>query len=231
MSDRYRILVVEDEEDIAEFLAMEFEYEGYAVTTALDGREGLKLALEKSWDIILLDVMLPHMSGMEVCRRIRAVSQVPIIMLTARGSVPDRVAGLDAGADDYLQKPFAIEELLARIRVLLRRSHGPAHESPLLTCADLSLNPATREVERQGKSIHLTAREFDLLETFMRHPNQVLTRDQLLEQVWGYDYSGETNIVDVYVRYVRQKIDVPFDFPLIHTVRGVGYILKGSGGQ
>ncbi|CAM3934483.1 response regulator transcription factor [Alicyclobacillus pomorum] len=228
MNEPHRILVVEDEEDIAEFLAMEFEYEGYKVTKAFDGREGLKLALEQKWDIILLDVMLPEMNGMEVCRRVRAVSNVPIIMLTARGSVPDRVAGLDAGADDYLQKPFAIEELLARIRVLLRRNRASIAEQKTLTVQDLTMNTATREVFRQQKPITLTAREFDLLEMFMRNPNQVLSRDLLLERVWGYDYKGETNIVDVYVRYLRQKIDVPFDPPLIHTVRGVGYMLKGA---
>ncbi len=228
MSEPYRILVVEDEEDIADFLAMEFEYEGYKVTKAFNGREGLKLALEQKWDIILLDVMLPEMNGMEVCRRVRAVSNVPIIMLTARGSVPDRVAGLDAGADDYLQKPFAIEELLARIRVLLRRNRASAAEQKTLTVQDLTMNTATREVFRQQTPITLTAREFDLLEMFMRNPNQVLSRDLLLERVWGYDYKGETNIVDVYVRYLRQKIDVPFDPPLIHTVRGVGYMLKGA---
>jgi two-component system response regulator ArlR len=228
MNEPHRILVVEDEEDIAEFLAMEFEYEGYKVTKAFDGREGLKLALEQKWDIILLDVMLPEMNGMEVCRRVRAVSNVPIIMLTARGSVPDRVAGLDAGADDYLQKPFAIEELLARIRVLLRRNRASIAEQKTLTVQDLTMNTATREVFRQQKPITLTAREFDLLEMFMRNPNQVLSRDLLLERVWGYDYKGETNIVDVYVRYLRQKIDVSFDPPLIHTVRGVGYMLKGA---
>jgi DNA-binding response OmpR family regulator len=228
MSEPYRILVVEDEEDIADFLAMEFEYEGYKVTKAFNGREGLKLALEQKWDIILLDVMLPEMNGMEVCRRVRAVSNVPIIMLTARGSVPDRVAGLDAGADDYLQKPFAIEELLARIRGLLRRNRASAAEQKTLTVQDLTMNTATREVFRQQAPVTLTAREFDLLEMFMRNPNQVLSRDLLLERVWGYDYKGETNIVDVYVRYLRQKIDVPFDPPLIHTVRGVGYMLKGA---
>lgn len=226
MDGTARILVVEDERDIADFLALEFEYEGYQVVKAFDGREGLNLALGDDWDIILLDVMLPHISGMEICRRVRAVSDVPIIILTARGSVPERVAGLDAGADDYLQKPFAIEELLARIRVLLRRQK-PLDEKPKpLHVGDLTLSSATREVHREGVSISLTTREFDLLEFLMRHANQVLTRDLILEQVWGYTYLGDTNVVDVYIRYLRQKVDAPFAFTMLQTVRGVGYVLR-----
>ncbi|MCL6549268.1 MAG: response regulator transcription factor, partial [Alicyclobacillus sp.] len=168
----------------------------------------------------------PELSGMEVCRRIRAASQVPIIMLTARQSIPDRVAGLDAGADDYLPKPFAIEELLARIRVHLRRAKSASEEEDDLRAGDLVMHLSTREVERAGKLITLTAREFELLELFVRNKNRVLPRETILEKVWGYDFSGQTNVVDVYVRYLRNKIDVPFDKPLIHTVRGVGYMLK-----
>lgn len=228
VSEAYQILVVENEEDIADFISLEFEYEGYQVTKALSGREGLNMALEKNWDLILLDIMLPGMNGMEICRRVRAVSDVPIIMLTARGAVSERVAGLDAGADDYLLKPFAIEELLARIRVLLRRNHSGS-EDTVFTVMDLTLNTATHEVFRGGKAISLTAREFELLEMFLRNQNHVLSRDLILEKVWGYAYKGDTNVVDVYVRYLRQKIDVPFDPPLIQTLRGVGYLIKDVG--
>lgn len=226
MSEPYQILVVEDEEDIADFIALEFEYEGYQVTKALNGRDGLTIALRQEWDLVLLDVMLPGMNGMEICRRIRAVSRVPIIMLTARGTVPERVAGLDAGADDYLLKPFAIEELLARVRVLLRRNHTGT-EDTVFSLMDLTLNTATHEVFRAGTLISLTAREFELLEIFLRNQNHVLSRDIILEKVWGYEYKGDTNVVDVYVRYLRQKVDIPFHPPLIHTVRGVGYTMKG----
>ncbi|RIV20166.1 DNA-binding response regulator [Alicyclobacillaceae bacterium I2511] len=228
MPQPQKILVVEDERDIAEFLTLELEHEGYVTAIAADGYEGLRMAEEDSRDLILLDIMLPGISGMEVCRRIRGFSDVPIIMLTARQSVPERVAGLDSGADDYVPKPFAIEELLARIRVLLRRNQRSQTQAEVLTVADLKINTATREVTRDNQSITLTAREFDLLETFARHKNHVLTREQIMEQVWGYDFVGETNVVDVYVRYLRNKMDVPFGDPLLHTVRGVGYILKGN---
>jgi len=224
---RPKILIVEDEADIAGFIRLELEHEGYEVTCSEDGRKALQKAMEEPWDLILLDIMLPEMSGMEICRRVRAQSDVPIIMLTARHTVPDRVAGLDSGADDYIVKPFAIEEVLARVRALIRR-HSPTGKTERLQIEDLTLDSATREVFRGDTAIHLTAREFDLLEVFMRNSNHVLTRQQLLELVWGYDFAGETNVVDVYVRYVRNKIDVPFDPPLIHTVRGVGYILKTS---
>ncbi|MCF8564202.1 response regulator transcription factor [Alicyclobacillus tolerans] len=220
-----RILIVEDEEDIAGFVSLELQHEGYITDVAGDGREGLDKALNENWDLILLDIMLPGLNGMEVCRRIRAVSAVPIVMLTARQSIPDRVAGLDNGADDYVPKPFAIEELLARIRVLLRRTQTQPDEDTV-RAGDLVLNPSTREVERNGQSISLTAREFDLLEMFIRNKNHVLSREVILEKVWGYDFTGETNVVDVYVRYLRNKVDVPFDSPLIQTVRGVGYMLK-----
>jgi DNA-binding response OmpR family regulator len=228
VTETYRILVVEDEEDIADFISLEFEYEGYQVTKALNGRDGLNLALERDWDLLLLDIMLPGVNGMEICRRVRSVRDVPIIMLTARGAVSERVAGLDAGADDYLLKPFAIEELLARVRVLLRRNHA-GNEDKVFSLMDLTLNTANHEVFRAGRAISLTAREFELLEMFLRNQNHVLTRDLILEKVWGYEYKGDTNVVDVYVRYLRQKIDVPFGVPLIQTVRGVGYMMKGLG--
>ena len=225
MQETYRILVVEDEENIADFISLELEHEGYQVVVANDGREGLDLSMRDEWDLILLDIMLPSISGMEICRRVRSQSEVPIIMLTARQSVPDRVAGLDGGADDYVSKPFAIEELLARIRVLLRRNRSSSTED-VVTAADIRLNASTREAQRAGQPIALTAREFDLLEMLLRNKNHVVTREQIMEKVWGYDFSGETNVLDVYIRYLRNKVDAPFPSPLIHTVRGVGYILK-----
>ncbi|MCL6444998.1 MAG: response regulator transcription factor [Alicyclobacillus sp.] len=225
MDDKERILIIEDEQNIADFLMLELRHEGYEVAVEHDGRKGLDRALEEQWDLLLLDIMLPGLNGMEICRRVRAVSDVPIIMLTARQSIPDRVAGLDVGADDYLIKPFAVEELLARIRVLLRRTKGRDKEE-IITAADLTLNRATREVTRAGQPISLTAREFDLLELFMRNRNHVLPREMILEKVWGYDFAGGTNVVDVYIRYLRNKIDVPFGSQLIQTVRGVGYMLK-----
>lgn len=226
MLDSEKILIIEDELNIAEFLALELEHENYHVTVESDGRQGLDKALEQEWDLILLDIMLPGLNGMEICRRIRSVSDVPIIMLTARQSVPDRVAGLDVGADDYLVKPFAVEELLARIRVALRRTRSTERDDEVLELEDLVMNRATREVSRQGQPVTLTAREFDLLELFMRNSNHVLPREVILEKVWGYDFAGGTNVVDVYVRYLRNKIDVPFGSQLLQTVRGVGYLLK-----
>lgn len=221
-----RILIIEDEVDIAEFLSLELNHEGYEVTVESEGRQGLDRALAQDWDLLLLDIMLPGLSGMEICRRVRAQSDVPIIMLTARQSVPDRVAGLDVGADDYLVKPFAVEELLARIRVALRRTRSTTKDEEIITVEDLTLNRATREVTRAGETITLTAREFDLLELFMRNRNHVLPREVILEKVWGYDFAGGTNVVDVYVRYLRNKIDVPYSSQLLQTVRGVGYLLK-----
>lgn len=223
MESRGRVLIIEDEAEIVSFLTLELEHEGYEVASATDGRRGLEMALEQTWSVILLDVMLPHLSGMEVCRRLRTERDVPIVMLTARHSVPERVAGLDAGANDYVAKPFAIEELLARIRVLLRPAQNAEH---VLRAGDLELDVSGRQARRAGVPIELTAREFDLLHYLMRHKNQVFTRELLIEKVWGYDFTGETNIVDVYVRYVRNKVDRPFDQPLIVTVRGVGYMLK-----
>jgi len=220
-----RILVVEDDAALSRFLELELTHEGYSVHIAGDGQTGLRDALSEAWDAVLLDVMLPGLSGLEVCRRLRAVSKVPVIMLTARDAVPDRVSGLDAGADDYLVKPFAIEELLARLRACLRRMDAPVARGALVV-SDLWLDPARRTVTRAGRPLELTKTEFDLLAHLMRHQGIVLTRDALLREVWGYDYLGGSNIVDVYIGYVRAKADAPFGRRLIHTVRGVGYVLK-----
>jgi len=220
-----RVLLIEDEVKIANFIRRGLTYEGYEVSVAYDGQEGIFKARQESPDVIILDLMLPDIDGLDVCRRIRAESDVPILILTAKDAVSDRVAGLDSGADDYLVKPFAFDELLARIRALLRRRKRSQSEA-LLRFADLVMNTATREVWRGKRQVNLTAKEFDLLELFMRHPNQVLTRDIIYEDVWGYDFSGESNIIEVYIRYLRAKLEAAGEPRLIHTVRGVGYILK-----
>jgi DNA-binding response OmpR family regulator len=219
------ILVVEDETKLAQFLSLELSYEGYEVIVANDGLTGLTMARENKPDLILLDWMLPQISGLEVCRRLRLTGdRVPIILLTAKDEISDRVAGLDAGADDYIVKPFSIEELLARIRASLRRNH---EEDPdLLQFTDLRLNRNTREVHRGDRSIELTVKEFDLLEYLMSHPRQVLTRDQILERVWGYNFMGDSNIIEVYVRYLRLKLEAKEEKSLVQTVRGVGYVLR-----
>ncbi|OGO50902.1 MAG: DNA-binding response regulator [Chloroflexi bacterium RBG_16_64_43] len=219
-----RILVVEDEERIASFLQRGLTYEGYRVDLAGDGPTGLGLARENPPDLVVLDWMLPGMDGLEVCRRLRAGSQVPILILTAKDTVEDRVHGLDAGADDYVVKPFAFAELLARIRALLRRT-GPG-EPETLRFADLVLDTGTHRARRGERVIDLTAKEYDLLEIFMRHPRQVLTREIIYDRVWGYDFGGESNIIEVYVRYLRQKIETEGETKLLHTVRGVGYVLR-----
>ncbi|NOZ29917.1 MAG: response regulator transcription factor [Chloroflexi bacterium] len=219
------VLIIEDEANIADFLRRGLLYEGYSVEVAPDGETGLAAARDRPPDIVILDLMLPGIDGMEVCRRLRAASDVPILMLTAKDAVPDRVAGLDAGADDYLVKPFDFEELLARLRAILRR-RAPSPEQEILRFADLTLNPATREVWRGNRAIDLTAKEFDVLELFMRHPRQVLTRDILYERIWGYDFSGESNIIEVYIRYLRTKLEAGGEPRLLHTVRGVGYVLR-----
>jgi two-component system response regulator MprA len=200
-------------------------FEGYQADVAGTGTDALDRARERMPNLVILDLMLPEMDGIEVCRRLRAASDVPILMLTAKESVPDRVAGLDAGADDYVVKPFAFEELLARVRALLRR-HQPAEGPEVLTFADLALDTGTRQARRGERIIDLTAKEYDLLEAFMRHPRQVLTRDQIYDQVWGYDFGGESNIIEVYVRYLRSKLEAEEEPRLIHTVRGVGYALR-----
>jgi two-component system, OmpR family, response regulator len=223
------ILVVEDEEKIARVLELELEYEGYSVTKVIDGLEALEAFRTGSWDLILLDVMLPGLSGIELLRRIRKDDLLtPVILLTAKSSVEDKVSGLDLGANDYITKPFQIEELLARIRAALRikKTEHSQDDSGLLTFADLKINQKSREVVRSGETIELTPREFDLLVYLLINKKQVLNRDQILEAVWGYDFFGDTNVVDVYIRYVRKKVDLPHLPALIHTVRGVGYVLK-----
>ena len=219
------ILIVEDEEKLAQFIKLELEYEGYQVTTAQDGLTGLATARELNLDLILLDWMLPGISGPEICRRLRSTGdRVPIILLTAKDDVSDRVAGLDAGADDYIIKPFSIEELLARVRANLRRTQE--EDIDLLQFSDLRLNRSTREVYRGNRPIELTAKEFDLLEYLISHPRQVLTRDRILERVWGYDFMGDSNIIEVYIRYLRLKLEAEKEQRLIQTVRGVGYVLR-----
>ena len=231
-----RILIIEDEEKIARFIELELLHEGYEVVKCGDGRTGLEKAESGGFSLVLLDIMLPELNGMEVLRRLRRTSDVPVIMLTARDAVMDKVAGLDQGADDYITKPFAIEELLARIRLALRRSSHQAHDnSPdapddILRCGDLTLSPSRHEVKYAGKEIDLTSREFDLLNALLVNKNIVLSRDTLLGTVWGYDYMGETNVVDVYIRYLRSKIDEVFGVNLIQTVRGVGYVIRDENG-
>ena len=220
-----KILIVEDEEKIARFIEMELSYEGYQVEKAFDGRTGLEMALSDSFDIIILDIMLPGLNGMEVLRRIRRSSSVPVIMLTARDTVIDKVTGLDGGADDYMTKPFEIEELLARIRNALRKTNGSV-QSKTLSSNGLTLDVGKHEASVNGVLVELTKREFDLLQYLLENKGVVMTRDTLLENVWGFDYMGDTNAVDVYIRYLRSKIDEVFGIKLIHTVRGVGYVIK-----
>lgn len=224
-----RILIIEDEDKIARVLSLELEHEGYETDAVSDGRSGLEKIEGASWDLILLDIMLPGLSGIEVLRRMRARKNwTPVILLTAKDAVPDKVTGLDLGANDYVTKPFDIEELLARIRACLRMAHAQAAQQPMekLQVGNLTVNTSTREVKREDKQIELTPREFDLLVYFMENANQVLTREQIIERVWGYDFVGDTNVVDVYVRYLRRKIDDGFDRGYLHTVRGVGYSLR-----
>ena len=223
-----KILIVEDEAKIARFLELELKHEGYEVDFAGDGRTGYEKALGKDIDLVLLDVMLPGLSGMEVCRRVRMESQVPIIMLTAKDDVTDKVAGLDMGADDYMTKPFAIEELLARIRVTLGRHSSKHNESRSeeLVYGKLCLNPSAHTVSYGGEELSLTKKEYDLLECLIRNQDIALSREQLLNQVWDYEYMGDTNVVDVYIRYLRQKIDDRFGIHMIETVRGVGYVIR-----
>ena len=227
-----RILIIEDEEKIARFIELELIHEGYEAEKCGDGRTGLELAEGGDFSLVLLDIMLPGLNGLEVLRRLRRTSDVPVIMLTARDAVMDKVAGLDQGADDYITKPFAIEELLARIRLVLRRrSYHVQDASPdtpcdMLRCGELTLSESRHEVKYAGNEIELTGREFDLLNTLLINKNIVLSRDRLLGKVWGYDYMGETNVVDVYIRYLRSKIDEVFGISLIQTVRGVGYVIR-----
>ncbi len=224
-----KILIVEDEVKIARFLELELKHEGYEVIHAADGRTGLELALQKDVDLVLLDIMLPGLSGIEVCRRVRMESQVPIIMLTAKDDVTDKVAGLDMGADDYMTKPFAIEELLARIRVTLTRHSSKSQaetETENLVFGALVINTAAHSCEYNGEDLVLTKKEYDLLECLLRNKNVAMSREQLLSKVWGYEYMGDTNVVDVYVRYLRQKIDDKYGIHMIETIRGIGYMIK-----
>lgn len=221
------VLIIEDENKIARFIELELRHEGYNVDIVSDGREGLNKALSNDYDIIILDVMLPSLNGMEVLRRIRAVSDVSIIMLSAKGDITDKVMGLDIGADDYMAKPFAIEELLARIRVCLKRKSGLASKvKEELKVGKLVVNEKKHKVTYDNYEIELTKKEFDLLKYLIENKGVVVTRDNVLEKIWGYDYIGDTNVVDVYVRYLRNKIDNRFDVKIINTVRGVGYQIK-----
>lgn len=217
-------------EKIARVIRLELEYEGYETSIAATGKAGLRALYQHPFDLVLLDIMLPELSGLEVLRRIRSSGNtVPVILLTAKDSVPDKVSGLDQGANDYVTKPFQIEELLARIRSCLRIQHTLVEKESgeTLHVGDLTVDEGTRDVMRGSQPIELTPREFDLLVYMMKNENQVLTRDQILSAVWGYDYYGDTNVVDVYIRYLRKKIDQHFKTPLIHTIRGVGYSIKG----
>ncbi len=219
-----RILIIEDDPAILKVLQRGLSYEGYTVDVATDGYAGLASVSEHRPDLVILDWMLPGLDGLEVCHRLRTGGRLPILMLTAKDAVQDRVQGLDAGADDYLVKPFSLDELLARIRALLRRAQ--AERAPVYQYADLILNTVSHEVKRGERRLALTAREFDLLELFLHHPEQVLTREVILDRIWGYDFGGESNVLDVYIRYLRQKLESGGEPRLIHTVRGVGYVLR-----
>ena len=222
-----RLLVIEDEKKVASFIKKGLEEEHYAVDVAYDGEEGLYLSETNDYDLVILDLMIPKIHGWDVLKKIRAKrNNVPILVLTARDSIEDKVKGLDSGCDDYLTKPFAFAELLARIRALLRREK--TEKEPILRIADLTLSLVTHKVARRGKEIELTSREYTLLEYFMRNPDKVLTRTMISEHVWDYHFDSMTNVIDVYVNYLRKKIDKDFEPKLIHTLRGIGYIMKGS---
>ncbi len=223
------ILVVEDEQRLAHLLRRVLLEERYTVDLAHDGKSGLDLALSDTYDVVILDVMLPGMDGLEICRQMRTEHIMsPVLMLTARGAIEDRVTGLNVGADDYLTKPFAMEELLARINALLRRRYRPFDDMHQLTVGDLTLDLVRHEARRAGRVIELTAKEFALLEYLMRHAGQALTRTQIVDAVWRYDLDALSNVVDIYIHYLRDKIDQGFSYPLIKTVRGVGYKIEGT---
>ena len=221
-----RILLIEDEEKIARFTELELVHEGYEVGKAYDGRQGLEEAISGKYDLILLDVMLPALNGLEVLRRLRKESSVPVIMLTARDAVMDKVSGLDAGADDYITKPFAIEELLARVRVALKKHTDQVQQTHRLTVCGVTMDTDRHEVTCNGEAIELTNREYELVHVLMENKNIVMDREKLMNRVCGYDYIGETNIIDVYVRHIRSKIDDVYGIRFIQTVRGVGYVIK-----
>lgn len=226
----YRVLIVEDERRIARFLQMELEHEGMSTAIEDNGRRAYERIMQENYDLILLDVMLPDMDGFTICRKVRELSQVPIIMLTAKDDIDDKVQGLDIGADDYITKPFATPELLARMRVVLRRQESQREireaQEEILSVKNLTMYPARHEVKVDGTPVELTKKEYDLLEYLLRNKRTVLTRDQILSNVWDYDYMGDTNVVDVYIRYLRQKLDDRFQEKYIHTMRGVGYVIK-----
>jgi len=230
-----KVLIVEDDLKIARFVELELKHEGFTVEKVHDGRSGLDKALEGEYGLIILDIMLPGLNGMEVCRRIRKESEVPIIMLTAKDDTMDKVMGLDLGADDYITKPFAIEELLARIRRIFRRPTGaaaPVHEHTIFNCGPIKIDVSQHAVFFENNAVELTKKEYDLLHYLVRNKGIALSRDQILDEVWGYDYYGDTNVVDVYIRYLRTKIDNAFGIKMIHTIRGVGYLVKeDSDGQ
>lgn len=227
---KQRVLIIEDEKNLARFVDLELQHEGYETKICNDGRSGLEAALEEDWDVILLDLMLPELNGLEVCRRIRPVKDTPIIIMTARDSVMDRVSGLDQGADDYIVKPFAIEELLARLRALFRRIESEEEQrspqQPTVTYRDLVIEKANRIVRRGDEVIDLTKREYELLLFLMENLNMVISREVLLDEVWEYKSEVETNVVDVYIRYLRNKIDLPNKESYIQTVRGTGYVMR-----
>jgi len=219
-----RILIIEDDDAILTVLRRGLSSEGYEVETAETGQKGLALAAGNRPELVILDWMLPGMDGLEVCRRLRTMGKVPILMLTAKDAVSDRVMGLDAGADDYMVKPFILDELLARMRALLRRTQTPKQKT--YTFNDLTLDTGTRRAQRNDRVIDLTAKEYELLELFLRNPRQVLTREMIYDDVWGYDFGGESNIIEVYIRYLRQKLEEGKESRLLHTVRGMGYVLR-----
>ncbi len=222
------ILLIEDDRAIAKVIALELEHQGHRVGLAADGRVGLDMALTQEWDVILFDIMLPFLNGYEVCKQIRTHKDIPILLLTAKDEVQDKVFGLDLGADDYLTKPFAMDELMARIRAVLRRKNPPVQSAGYLKFRELELDAQAYQVYFGGQEVSLTKKEFELLSLFLEHPNHVLSREHILENVWGFDYYGETNVVDVYVRFLRGKIDERFQVHYLHTVRGVGYVLRAE---
>ncbi|MDK1030107.1 MAG: response regulator transcription factor [Anaerolineae bacterium] len=219
-----RILIIEDDHAILKILQRGLSYEGYNVDTAMDGRTGLIMARDHTPDLVILDWMLPGMDGLDVCHRLRTGGSIPIMILTAKDTVQDRIQGLDAGADDYMIKPFNLDELLARVRALMRRTQP--ERIPVLKYSDLSLDTGSRQATRGKRIVSLTAKEYELLELFLRHPRQVMTREVIFDRVWGYDFGGESNVLEVYIRYLRQKLEAEDEPRLLHTVRGVGYVLR-----
>lgn len=228
MEEKKKILIVEDERKLARFIELELEHEGYEADTVNDGQTAIMSIMNNQYDAVILDLMIPVIDGMEVCRRVRKFSGVPIIMLTARDAVKDKVTGLDVGANDYMTKPFQMEELLARLRVVFRQEEGVKDKTVVLHIGDLSLNKETYEVRRAGDRKELTKKEFDLLAYFMENQGIVLSREKILNQVWGFDFEGETNVVDVYIRFLRSKIDDHYPKKLIHTMRGAGYTIRDT---